>query len=303
MRPLSRPCLPSTRRRAVPTRSYRFTLYSNLENPQILKSTFSHFIQYLLISSHVNDRRAARMICKEIPKPVLLTAEQLLPLQKRDTGLIARRCRKFLIVFFDLTAKNKHGQIGPPLHQTEYNLFKLSKLWMPMIWTNEYEHKGQRSLLYWCKSWILEKIQKIVQRAQGMASPIINHCEIRHILKNFKYMPDLQNMTGTGAVEPVIGESGKPTPVVGGRREAQGLTPPTASSPPVIALTWTQSILIRKFNHKKISSKLLPKSFFLGSLVFKSSVSQYLWHQLTGPSQGIDTFCQVDSSLRYSWRS
>ena len=35
-------------------------------------------------------------------------------LQKRDTGLIARRCRKFLIEFFDLTAKNKHGQIGPP---------------------------------------------------------------------------------------------------------------------------------------------------------------------------------------------
>ena len=173
--------------------------------------------------------------------------------KKGDTGLIARRCRKFLIVFFDLTAKNKHGQIGPPLHQTEYNLFKLSKLWMPMIWTNEYEHKGQRSLLYWCKSWILEKIQKIVQRAQGMASPIINHCVIRHIWKNFKNMPDLQNMTGTGAVEPVIGESGKPTPVVGGRREAQGLTPPTASSPPVIALTWTQSILIRKFNHKKKS--------------------------------------------------
>ena len=86
----------------------------NLENPPILKSTFSHFIQYLLISSHVNDRRAARMICKEIPKPVLLTAEQLLPIQKGDTGLIARRCRKFLIEFFDLTAKNKHGQIGPP---------------------------------------------------------------------------------------------------------------------------------------------------------------------------------------------
>ena len=95
---------------------------------------------------------------------------------------------------------------------------------------------------------------------------IINHCVIRHIWKNFKNMPDLQNMTGTGAVEPVIGESGKPTPVVGGRREAQGLTPPTASSPPVIALTWTQSILIRKFNHKKNLLKVVAKKFFLEAL-------------------------------------